>query len=584
MSLASLGAVAGGINRGMDMNQRDRLFQENLVDMETRRQNEREDREFQSGQRQYQQGQQKRTVEQQAKDDTFQTESATIPQPGQQKVVATDAGPDQSLQTQSTYARDLAGAYAKKGDPAKARELFKWADENDAKAEGQRALSVLSGLPANSTPYDIASALAPGITNDKSPIGVRNLVKGDDGSVTLDLYNKTTGYSQPHTFKDTKSMQDALLAHYSPEMYNKILERRQAAQEKLSENPIISVPGGFVDKATKKFTPTMVNGDIIGYGADNQPIYGKAAGASGSRGAGTGAGGKVAAPTDAVMKILDDNLGKNDGSPEASQRNSVVRDYAANIVRTDPSIEPATAARIAIDAADKPNLVTPQINAVDGTIAKVYRNPEVAGGRQFALAKGYSTADELAATPEGKKMLQGQVEQMIAKQPESNRPALIAAAFDKSKRDALLQQVASAYNDTPEQSRERQMQLDIINRKLDLISKYGPAPKPAAASAATGASASSVPTRIGGIFGGERYVPPKDSPAGRSAASRERAQQQAQAADAQRQQQTAEFSQQFNADAAKMEPLEFVRKYDSQRMQLSREDAMKLREIEKNIR
>ena len=251
MNLASLGAIAGGINQGLDLSQRD----QELKDQKKFRE---QDRAFQAEQRQFQKDQQTRLAQEQGRQDQLRTDLGAVTRAGDYVYKPSNAGPDRAMQSASGQAREEAAALQKAGDAKAARELFRWADEADAKAASQRYLSTVQGIKPDASPHDFAKALAPVVDGDSSPVGIRNVVPNEDGSVTVEAYNKLTGYSMPQTFRDTKSMQEALMAHYSPDTYNKILESRLKAQEKLNENPYTSVAPGatVIDRRTNKVVYT----------------------------------------------------------------------------------------------------------------------------------------------------------------------------------------------------------------------------------------------------------------------------------------------------------------------------------------
>lgn len=573
MSLASFGAIAGGINQGMDMNRRDEQLKEQLESM-------RQQREQQKQQSEFLQNQQQRMKDKQAKEDRFETESAEIAPPGD-VYGAGEEGPTKTTQTQAGYARQLAGAYARKGDAAKANDLYRWADENAARAAGQRALSTLSGLPANASPYEILSAVAPGVTEDGSPVGVRNVTKNDDGSATAELYNKSTGFSTKQTFRDQKALKEALLAHYSPEMYNKLLERRQAAQEKIdaerAKGVVLPAGGAFIPGEGDTRKPVS---NSTGYvpdpegrlDADGRPIMVKPNAAGSSAGSGVGKGGKSAD----LMKSFDDawefasTKGETKLQPnQLATGRRITREIAANVA----GIDPAVAAEVAMDVSTDPKKARLELNSETGTVDLVYRNPAINGGRAIPVSKNAGTLKDFEASVEGgAKGVKAQVEGMVNQIYGKNASRVIAIAADP---EQSRQYIESARADGKDAA--------AIANRLNLIRSYL-APAAAAPAAQPVQSAPSRPLldRFRGGLGSSAssYTPPPNSQAGRVAASRAESSKRAEEAAAKKAQEDALFSDQFNSDAESLSPIDIVRKYDGQRMRLSSKDAAKLRSIE----
>lgn len=571
MSLASFGAIAGGINQGMDMNRRDEQLKEQLESM-------RQQREQQKQQGEFLQNQQQRMKDKQAKEDRFETESYEIVQPGGDVYGAGEEGPTKSTQTQAGYARQLAGAYARKGDAAKASDLYRWADENAARAAGQRALSSLSGLPADASPYEILSAVAPGVTEDGSPIGVRNVTKNDDGSATAELYNKSTGFSTKQTFRDQKALKDALLAHYSPEMYNKLLERRQAAQEKIdaerAKGVVLPAGGAFIPGEGDTRKPVS---NSTGYvpdpegrlDADGRPIMVKP-NAAGS-GSGAGKGVKLQDP----LKAADDAWEFSSTKGEVKlQPNQLATGLRMTRAMAGDGVDPTLAAEVAMEVATDPTKARLELNTDTGTVDLIYRNPRVNGGRAIPVSKNAGTVKELESSTEGgAKAIKTQVQNMVGQVYGQNADRMIAIAADPN--------LSRQYLET---ARERGMDTAAIANRLNLMRTYlAPAPARAAAPASQPTQTKPLLERLRtgfGINGASRGETDPNSPAGRFQARNAEAAKREEERKAQSSQASARLSEQFQNDAKTMDPLELVRKYDGQRMKLSTQDAAELRRIE----
>ena len=572
MSLSSFGAIAGGINQGMDMNRRDEQLKEQLESM-------RQQREQQKQQGEFLQNQQQRMKDKQAKEDRFETESSEIVQPGGDVYGAGEEGPTKSTQTQAGYARQLAGAYARKGDAAKANDLYRWADENAARAAGQRALSSLSGLPADASPYDILSAVAPGVTEDGSPIGVRNVTKNDDGSATAELYNKSTGFSTKQTFRDQKALKDALLAHYSPEMYNKLLERRQAAQEKIdaerSKGVVVPAGATFVPGVGDSRGQYTNNNKLVWNGEYNpdgtpQMVDPRSAGGPASA-AGVGKGGKIQDP----LKAADDAWEFSSTKGEVKlQPNQLATGLRMTRAMAGDGVDPTLAAEVAMEVTTDPAKARLELNTDTGTVDLIYRNPRVNGGRAIPVSKNAGTMKELESSAEGgAKAIKTQVQNMVGQVYGQNADRMIAIAADPN--------LSRQYLET---ARERGMDTAAIANRLNLMRTYlAPASARAAAPASQPTQTKPLLERLRtgfGINGASRGETDPNSPAGRFQARNADAAKREEERKAQSSQASAQLSEQFQNDAKTMGPLDLVRKYDDQRTRLSTQDAAELRRIE----
>ncbi len=576
MGLGALGAIAGGINRGMDWAQRDQ-------EIEDQRAMRSEDREYQRGIRGFQQQQNQRTLDEQGRQDALRNELTATPEvgseyevsPSQVDMTTGNAVPAvKKTQTAVSQARQQAAAYQKADNADKARELYRWADDAAARSVGRQALGVLAGMPATSTPYDVLNALQKNITDDPSPIGVRDVVKADDkGGVTATFYNKNTGYSVQHTFNDMKSLQDAVLAHYSPEMYNKLIEKRQTAADKIAEEQskgvVVPAGGQFIPGTGDKRPATVNTTGMVptAYDADGNPTAWARAGS-----AGAGAGGKGADPMKAINDAFELAATKGETKlqpAQIAQGQRIAQDLSRN------GIDSGLAVEVGLEVATDPTKARLEINKRTGDIDLVYQNPRVNRGQPITISRGAGTIEELekAAKAAGDtaaltKAAASMVDTMVAPIPEAQREAsrsqIIQIATNPDLRKEYLRQAGEAGKD-----------VGVITRQLDLVGRYL---KPQAQAAHPG-EANRRPW-IGGI------TPSKadpNSPAGRFQARQDQARQQAADRRASESAESQRISEQFQKDKATMPPLEFARKYDAMRMKLNSADAAELRRIEKGL-
>jgi hypothetical protein len=574
MSLASFGAIAGGINQGMDMNRRDEQLKEQL---ETSRQN----RQAMVDQNEYLKEQRERNRKQQGRDDQLTEDLANIPTPGQQKGVATDLGPDLKTQTQIDYAREQGAAYQRAGKSKEASELFRWANEADSKNAAQNWVQNLYSLPRNASLEEVVRVAGAGVDGDSSPVGVdhKNMRKNDDGSVTVRLYNKLTGASQERTFGSVGDLKEALTWHYAPDYARSLYEKRQAAQDKIDAERAkgVVVPAGatFVPGVGDSRGQYTNNNRLVWNGEYNpdgtpQMVDPRSAGGSASA-VGAGKGGKIQDP----LKAADDAWEFSSTKGEVKlQPNQLATGLRMTRAMAGDGVDPTLAAEVAMEVATDPTKARLELNTDTGTVDLIYRNPRVNGGRAIPVSKNAGTVKELESSTEGgAKAIKAQVQNMVGQVYGQNADRMIAIAADPS----LSRQYLEA-------ARERGMDTAAIANRLNLMRTYlAPAPARAAAPASQPTQTKPLLERLRtgfGINGASRGETDPNSPAGRFQARIAEAAKREEERKAQSSQASARLSEQFQNDAKTMDPLELVRKYDGQRMRLSTQDAAKLRSIE----
>lgn len=562
MSLSSFGAIAGGINQGMDMNRRDEQLKEQL---EASRQN----RQAMADQNEYLKEQRDRQRKQQGRDDKLTEELISIPAPGQQKGIATDLGPDLKTQTEVGYAREKGLAYQRAGKDKEASELFRWANEADSKSAAQTWVQNLYSLPRNASLEEVVRVAGAGVDGDSSPVGVdhKNMRKNDDGSVTVRLYNKLTGASQERTFGSVGDLKEALTWHYAPDYAKSLYDKRLQTEQELQKNPVASVPDGYYDKRTGQFVRTRAAGDqVIGYNSEGEPIYGKGS----SAGAGAGKSSKPQDP----LKAADDAWEFSSTKGEVKlQPNQLATGLRMTRSMAADGVDPALAAEVALEVSTDPTKARLELNTETGTVDLVYRNPRVNGGRAIAISRNAGSMKEFESSVEGgPKAVKAQVQNMVTQAYGQNADRMIAIANDPELSRQYL-----------ESARERGMDTGPIANRLNLMRTYlAPASRQAApASQPTQSRPLIDRLRTGfGINGASRGETDPNSPAGRFQARNAEAAKREDERRAQRSQAAAQLSEQFKKDAKTMDPLELVFKYDGQRMKLSSRDAAELRRIE----
>jgi hypothetical protein len=543
-----------------------------------------EDRKYQAGQREYQVGQQARTVAEQQRADILRADLAGIKSetttdlrdPNAPQVDDEGTPSAASLPVAKTenvpldaQLRQAAAAYGKAGDFANAIKHHQEADkvgwDRSSKMfqEVQSAAAASPDMPA----LDLANRIAKIFSSD--PFGGKVTKVDSDGKegVVVQVVNRETGQAGSMPFANKQAILEWAHSYYSPATYQALQGQRQAAlikaQEKLAEKPVTTVPGGYVDNATRKFHPTMVGSDTGMTDSEGNPIYS-------NKGAGGAAGpGKGKAPKELIDEagtLIKDSMKPGD-DPSAYL---LPQSYLDGIYRSAPGTPPRTAAMIAIDAARDPSKVSAQINARDGSVSLVYANPKFERGRAFNLAPGGASIEDMEKGLGGPAKMVPAVQQMLAQQSnKETSDAIIKAAADPAYNAAILEQIKS-------QARPETLQADLQawNTRVALVAKYMRVKTDSPKVERSWLSA-------GGLGG---YTPDPNSPAGKAQAVRAQGQAQAASKTAAQQAQQSKISAQFQADTKTMAPLELARKYDTLRGQLPTADAAQLRAIEQQIR
>ncbi len=506
MSLAALGAIAGGLNQGLDLAQRDQ-------ELQRQRQMQDEGQDFMRKQRRVWTEDQARkdqeAADMQTASKATKTVKTKVPDASAWESGQVDASGNPIMTEQNTEvprsqseiykaqadvrerARDYAGATALR------QQAFKW--DQDAASRRYSATSQLGSKAA--TAFDFVNAVAPGVHDDESPIGIRNIKPkvGDDGKptggVTFEAYNKNGGYSQPMSFDDLQSAKDALTAHYSPDLYNKLLERRQAAQDKIleeqSKGHVLPAGGQFVPGVNDPRKPVTNDNGLVWtgkYNPDGSPeMIRPQANGSGSSGAG-------GSPADA-MKLYTDafKLAATEGDMKMpTEAVRIGQSYLPAL--SEQGIAPQVAARISLDAAADPTKTRLEINHKTGEVDRIYRNPDVNRGNAVVLARGAGSIKDLEKQAGGPEKMRdvavGVVNSMLTNIPEEQRaPAqaqLLQIASDPGLRKQYLAAASQAGKD-----------VGVISRQLDLIGTYV---KPDQSQKAPTTGSSKIPS-VGGIPG-----------------------------------------------------------------------------------
>lgn len=306
----NLGAIAGGINQGMDWAQRDQQIADQRAMQQEQMEQWRKENEYRGGL-------QKRQTDAWKREDQLASDLESVQKPGTQSLIpGTDVGPTQDggtvagiyrTQTKIDEARQRASAYEKARQYDQAAKLNAWADEQGLKA-GADAFHTFNTSYKGNNAFDYASGLSRIITDDQSPVTVAGVEDLGGGRVRAQLKNRNTGFSTTAEFGSVDELRQAALRHYDPTTYQKQIDRAIAKQDKIDEErakPVKLTPG----EESYSFDPSTGQYVRMATNANESPTVTAAriragGGAGGAGGSGTGTGG-ASTKGSGVFQILD---------------------------------------------------------------------------------------------------------------------------------------------------------------------------------------------------------------------------------------------------------------------------------------
>lgn len=484
MSLAALGAIAGGLNQGMTLAQQDQELRDQRAFRE-------EDRTFKKLQQDDLLKRQARENEAAVRQDKYAAERAAAEAPrdvagkaaldafANEQPITTRAPTDverlTAIKTAQVNARDYAGA----ADTDKTlRSMF---SDIDRQNYGTFAKSA-SGMDFNKA----AMAAADLVSADGSPLVVEKpKAPNADGSYTFNVRNKHNGTAVPFTARNTQELLTGLQQHMDYDTYAANVNAQRAAALKTHE----VAPGGIV-----------VRGDGTKIAENpNEPAAVLAAriraGAGGASGAGaTGKAGNAVNPQDAYMAEVDNSAKNSEVKYATTAEASQARDYIAamahyngyDVTKLSPQRAHLVAGRIMSGKAP----VSSGFDAETGVPIVGANDPDYGF---FKLGPGQAPKTKAEAEAAAKAMLskQGTPEEqklyhMAAFDTSGpNGTSLARGTLEagiRSKADALVQEAIKINPAAEKQIRERANQrvteeLSNVGRKLNIIRSYMPTPK-----------------------------------------------------------------------------------------------------------
>lgn len=417
-----------------------------------------EDREYLKKARDFEEGQRQRKLDEQKRADQIReadaavsiTEQAQLPETKtiygkDAPVVRDDDGnlmpgavdePAKSVTRQRTWDsiyRDYAANRQKAGDTAGALDFTDKANKLQAQRSANAFVQVQADAGSKSA-MQVAQEIGKIFDSDPMNGGTKSIQELPGGGVRMTLFNKDTGQTSTREFTGPNAKQDLIAAfnpYFRPESYSKLLDKRMEVAAEIEKDPYKTVPGGYIDKRTGKFSATMVGQDIIGTNEDGSPIYGSKGPGGSSRGTGGtgGTGGNTKAPdplkaaTEAVEFAIDKSSAKGALEPSVVARaNTIGRQLVASAAAEGRGLDPSVAAELAINAATGKTPVVPAFNPRTGTIDNVVEYQ----GNNFAV-EGLGTPTSSRLDP---KQLSSVAINYIGQIPPEQRSKVVAAAYN----------------------------------------------------------------------------------------------------------------------------------------------------------
>ena len=509
MNLASLGAIAGGINQGLEYSQRDKERKEN--------------QEFLKSQRQFVGEQQARQKDEWAKTDQYgkdlagvyaPVEQYTMPEAksenyesGPQQPVSTTTRPPSMLESQQRLlaAQSKAGKY---DDALKTRasieKIFSEADRQNYNAFLQSAGNI-------SDLADLGKRAAKLVSADSSPILVDEPRLNDDGKTwTANVRSRLNGSTMPLTFSSKEDLLKGLQYHMDYETYAANRKAELEAAQKIAEKRA----EGVKLKPGETFSQYDKDGRLIQTaGNDNATSADAALLRLGAAGAGTGGkrgGGSATSPIDLYNDVIDRTWKGQGGDAIPAQDKAMlaalVHRFASNAGYDTTKMPPSVAVEAAHNyyAAGGSKAETLGVDPVTAQPRREWRDPKY-GAFDLGPVVGSLTADQaknlaekmLAQQGGGQRLVKGQDGSVTQVSPSESDIAatqkkLRAAAFDtsgpggtsvlrreleddiKSQVQLSAEQAMAKYPDKVDAIRSQVPsrvagELEILNRKLNLI-------------------------------------------------------------------------------------------------------------------
>lgn len=476
-----------------------------------------EDRAYQRTQRDLQQKQQQRMVDEQGRDDALRDRLIKIKPAGAPADVipaqggGSDALTDPSsidaqngsdagapnvaaaprIRTQDEELRDVASAYRQRGDVAKSLGLSAQADQIGMARHAKMMQDILANSTGK-TAVELATA-AKGIY-DSDPLGgsVTSIVDLGNGAARVTIADRDTGRTITNDYKDAAAVAQGLQAHYDPTTYAATIKARyehKLKQEDATAKIRDEVAGKVaVEKSKTVIVPSGATALIDGKSVLHNPREFRPVTPAAVKPGDT----PQDLAADAVTRAVK-NSDTKFASPEQSNEATL---HAVKLVTENPDLAPDLAARMGIKITLHPEIVKPEVNVKTGLIDSVVKDDLT--GDAFAVRRGVGAPGALPAsvTPEmANDMAADLTKRLDKRQPgmgdlyaraahdPSGRARVAVEAAERKLLAARLAAIPAFTQATPDQQRQSldkafSMESPNIQNRLDMILKYGNKPTP----------------------------------------------------------------------------------------------------------
>lgn len=503
------------------------------------------DQAYQQTQREYNQGQQARTLREQGITDSINDKNKAVPQTREVEVSPGLAASMPQLDNEGTpssaalpatrsiqrtnweMSGDMARNFREAGRHADA-ETHQTAYEQGGAKHSAKLFAQIDAASAGMSPLELVKSVASVYSNDPYAGQIDNIEQSTpDGPISFTVTNKTTGESTRKSFKDASQIMNNLRSYYSPEMQAKVAEATQKAAVEARKNIILPKDSLLVNNNTGKTVATGTTSFTEEAGD----------GTTGSKG-----GKKGSNPAADLQKQVADLVHKDNPNPAEAVS------YAMELLRLKPDMVPATAARLAVGQQNgaKTRMVSDPKTGLFNQVIDDFGTPDAKGkltnrgtGGTYLLSSSEYAPGGMVSKEEAAKAATAimaaapkeQAEGFLATQTPEGYAAYNASL--KTKTDAAWAKLKSdlAVAKTPAEQAELEADfntwlkpLDNDVRRMELVRSHYTPPK----AAASPAPAAPLIKQVGGMFNTPSYTPIANSDASRMQAERQRAQQEQQ--------------------------------------------------------
>lgn len=313
----------------------------------------------------YQAGQRKRLLDEQAREDKLRD-----------RVTGIDTKTSDSRTLSDIY-REFGEAYLEKGDFKTYREYVEHADKRDFSAASKKFTAWAESITKDTPLGQAAADLAKLFNKDGTPGSVKGVISQADGSVVIGLQGNTGEPVTPIRVTSIEQLLNAGRAHYTPESFAKIQEKKWEVQNDPSKR--------FLKFNSNQTVVDTTTGKVVQQGvkAGGTPVYDEDGNITGYTGGGGGGGGEgkgkkpkdpLAATTDAVMDVIKNSSdSKSLTAADLMEVSASARELVANAQRQGRQIDPYVAGAVLLGAKANPESVKEIFNPATGRVERTVR-------------------------------------------------------------------------------------------------------------------------------------------------------------------------------------------------------------------